>query len=194
MGLAPPLSRRLRLPVINAKRLRIACLDASISLANSRHFASENWTDLGRFSPNALAGSASQLQRLVHRVNLQTANVGSIDHSIFAFTQLGDTPLSTELRDRLWHHFRVPIYELYVDEHGKLLAFECEAQEGWHVCKDVRFVTEYGELLLERSGRLTRTGLDCKTEETTCACNREGTRLIDPKSKSATEPLFAAIA
>jgi phenylacetate-coenzyme A ligase PaaK-like adenylate-forming protein len=194
MGFAPPLSRRPPLPIIDATRLRIASLDASTSFANCRHFAPERWGDLENFSPGVLAGSPAQLQRLIDRMDLRTVNLASVDHSVFAITQLGDTPLPAELRDQLWRHFHVPIYEIYVDEHAKLLAFECEAQEGWHVYDGVRFVIEYGELLLERTGRVVRTGLHWTIEEAVCACNREGTRLIDPKSLRKDEPLFAAVA
>ena len=36
-------------------------------------------------------------------------------------------------RDRLWQIFEVPVYGLLLDQKGKVLAYECEAQNGLHV-------------------------------------------------------------
>jgi hypothetical protein len=191
MGFAPPLRRRLLLPVIETANLRVACLDSAGRFAGVRHFAPERWSALEDFAPNVLVGSAAQLQRLIERIALRTVNAASVDHSVFVLTQLGDTPLTSRFRDQLWRQFNVPIYEVYVDEDSQLLAFECEAQEGWHVQDGVRFATADGELLMERGFAMLRTGLNFTAEEGPCGCGREGTRLREPSPIAAAEPLTA---
>ena len=191
MGFAPPLRRRPLLPVIGTANLRIACLDAAAGFAGARYFAPERWSTLETFSPNVLAGSAAQLQRLVERVALRTVNVASVDHSVFVVTQLGDTPLTSRFRDQLWRQFNVPVYEVYVDESARILAFECEAQDGWHVQDGVRFASADGELLIERGVAMLRTGLNLRVEDGPCGCGREGTRLLEQSRIAITEPLTA---
>ena len=45
-----------------------------------------------------------------------------------------DEPLPSESqRDALWSMFQVPVLALLLDDNGRLLAFECEAQNGLHV-------------------------------------------------------------
>lgn len=191
MELTSTLTRRCYLPVIDSANLRVAQLDSSSFFVGVRAFPPERWSALGAFAPNVLAGSAGQLQRLLERVNLQTVEIDAVDHSVFVVTQLGDTPLSSRLRDRLWRQFAVPIYELYLDEYSRLLAFECEAQEGWHVAKGIIFTAAYGELLFERGNQVVRTGLNWQLEEAGCPCGRPGPRLLAPGSKSAIEPVLA---
>ncbi len=190
MEFSSALTRRAHLPVIDGAQLRVAHLDNSTGFAGARAFPPERWRTLETYSPNVIAGSVAQINRLLERINLRTANIGLVDHSIFVVTQLGDTPLNARLRDLLWHQFGVPIYEVYVDEGSRLLAFECEAQEGWHIAKGVRFSVAYGELLLERSDQVVRTGLSRIIEETACPCGRPELRLIDA-DQSVAQPAFA---
>jgi hypothetical protein len=191
MGFAPPLRRRPLLPVIETANLRIASLDSAAGFADARHFAPERWSALEQFSPNVLVGSVAQLQRLMERIALRTMNTGSVDHSIFVVTQFGDTPLTSRFRDQLWRQFNVPIYEVYVDEQSRILAFECEAQDGWHVQDGVRFATADRELLMERDCAMLRTGLNFTLEDGLCGCGREGVRLREPSPLATTEQLTA---
>lgn len=185
MEFASGLTRRLQLPVIDSANLRIAHLDSATVFAGARAFPPERWTTLEGFAPNVLAGSVAQLKRLLDRIRLRTVPATVVDHSIFVVTQLGDTPLTSRFRDRLWEQFRVPVYEMYLDGDARLLAYECEAQEGWHILRDVRFVRSGDELLLERGGEVTRTGLNWVIEEAACCCGRPERRLLQPLHPAA---------
>jgi hypothetical protein len=63
--------------------------------------------------------------------------------------------LSDGERDELWRLFQVPVYALMVQPGGRVMAWECEAQNGLHV---------------EEGGG-----------ESTCACGRPGARLTVPR-------------
>lgn len=180
MDFASGLSRRLPLPVIDAANLRIAHLDSATVFAGARPFPSDRWSTLADFSPDVLAGSVAQLKRLLERIRLGTVSGAVVNHSIFVVTQLGDTPVTSRFRDRLWDQFGVPVYEIYLDEQERLLAYECEAQEGWHIARDVRFTTSGSELLLQRGIEPVRTGLNWIIEEAACACGRPERRLLPP--------------
>jgi hypothetical protein len=180
MEFASGLIRRLPLPVIDTANLRLAHLDSATVFAGARAFPPERWSALDAFSPNVLAGSVAQLQRLIERIRLRTVSAAVVDHSIVVVTQLGDTPLTPRFRDRLWEQFGVPVYEVYLDEEVRLLAYECEAQEGWHIARDVRFTMSGGELLLHRGVEAVRTGLNWVIEESACACGRPERRLLQP--------------
>jgi hypothetical protein len=193
MEFAPGLTRRFALPVIDTANLRLAHLDGTSGFAGARAFPPERWSSLEAFSPNVLAGSTAQLQRLLERIHLRTVNAGAVDHSIFVVTQLGDTPLTPKFRERLWRQFGVPVYEIYLDEQGRLLAYECEVGEGWHVVRDVRFTAAFGELVLERGSQAVRTGLNWVIDDNPCACGRSESRIIQPR-KPAAQPLLAITA
>lgn len=191
MEFASALTRRPRLPVIDSSKLRVAVLDSASLFSGARVFPPERWSALEAFSPNVIAASSAQFKRLMDRMTLQTANAGALDHSVFVVTQLGDSPLTSRLRERIWRQFGVPVYEVYVDEEAHVLAFECEAQEGWHVQNGVRFSSACGELLLERGSHMVRTGLNWVTVESACECGREGLRLLTPDGLAAADALRA---
>lgn len=194
MEFAPGLTRRPQLPVIDTTNLRIAHLDSSAGFPGTRAFPPERWSGLQTFSPNVLLGSVAQLQRLLERIHVRTVKPGPVDHSVFVITQLGDTPLTANFRDRLWDQFGVPVYELYLDEQGQILAFECEAQAGWHINRGVRFVVAFGELVLERGRQALRTGLNWSVDKAACDCGRQQSRLVPRPRKVSAEPLAAITA
>jgi len=63
-------------------------------------------------------------------------------------------------RDALWQAFKVPVFTILLDRAGRLLAYECEAQDGLHVAE-------------ERCDDMQRESL----ETTPCECGRPGERL-----------------
>jgi hypothetical protein len=74
--------------------------------------------------------------------------------AVFVLTHTGDW-LSDADRDELWRVFQVPVYMLLVTRDGRVVAWECEAQDGLHI-------TEGGK-------------------ESTCACGRPGAKLTLPR-------------
>ena len=177
--------------------MRAAQLTAATWFDGVEAFPPERWATLAAYEPNVLIGPASALQRLVERIDLRTIQLSSVDHAIFVLTEVGDKPLTDVVRVVLWQRFGVPVYELFLDPQGALLASECEAQEGWHVEPGARFFVQKDELWVSSSADTAiRTGLSRFLETDPCACGRPGLRIVDPDLEGAEErrSLLAATA
>jgi hypothetical protein len=187
--------RACRLPIAGSSKRRIAQLTAACSFDGAELFLSRRWKRLAAWAPNALIGSAADLQRLIDRVELGTIDLKSLDHAIFVLTAVGDQPLTDAQRDNLWRRFGVPVFELYTDE-SRILAYECEAHDGWHMEAGSSLRIAGGELLFDaNSGAGLRTGLTREIDIRPCACGRRGARLVHSLNRQWREqPILAAIA
>lgn len=174
-----PKSRALPSPA--SPHQRIAQISATSRLFNSAQpFSRDRWHKLQSFRPEVLVGSASDLQRLYRLNQPGSFALSSIDHAVFVLTQCGRGPLSDVLRVSLWQAFGVPLYELFIDSHGRLLASECEAHEGWHVEPGIGFSLVQRKLLVDGPFRKgVSTGLTAEFDDSPCPCGREGMRLIN---------------
>ena len=106
--------------------------------------------------------------------------LNSIDHSVFVLTQCGRSPLSDVMRVTLWQAFGVPLFEIFIGSHGRVLAAECEAHEGWHVEPGTHFTLVNGKLFVTAAlNKGIETGLTAEMDETLCPCGREGLRLVN---------------
>jgi hypothetical protein len=184
-----------RLPVEGNSKPRIAQLTAGCSFDSAEVFTAKRWSGLESWAPNALIGSAADLQRLTDRVRLGTIELKTLDHSISVLTAVGDEPLSDSQREMLWDCFGVPVYELYTDE-SRILAYECEAHEGWHITPGSPLRTSEGELLFgSSSGKSLPTGLQREMDNSPCRCGRAGARLVVPsEDRRIRRPILEAIA
>ena len=86
-----------------------------------------------------------------------------VRRAVFPLRLPAEPFLSPLERDTLWDRFKVPIYALLLDGHGRLIGYECEAQQGIHLVED------YAPGLL--FGRI---------ESAACECGRPGVRLMPP--------------
>jgi hypothetical protein len=78
----------------------------------------------GRFI--ALSGTFQELE--------QAAAAGaSAQRALFVLNRWDGASLTGAQRDRLWTLFQVPAYAMLIDSDGRLVGFECEAQNGFHV-------------------------------------------------------------
>ncbi|HMD70474.1 MAG TPA: hypothetical protein VKF41_03985 [Bryobacteraceae bacterium] len=68
--------------------------------------------------------------------------------------------LSVRERDELWNRFGVPVLAVLVDDHGTLLGYECEAQQGVHLSERMQ------------------PGPRHRLEQGPCDCGRPGCRLV----------------
>jgi hypothetical protein len=90
-----------------------------------------------------------------------------------------DTPaLSDSDRDRLWEAYQVPVLACLLDEEGRLVGWECEAQDGLHVGKvclsDARKLVVFSD----DSVLGFRVPINRAIVETSpCDCGRPGERL-----------------
>jgi hypothetical protein len=193
----PSRFRHSKLPILGTSKIRAAQLTTAVSFDGVEAFPPERWRDLKTYGPNVLIGAASVLQRLAERMDLLTLELTSVDHAIFVLTEIGDKPVTDSMRVVLWQHFGVPVYELYLDAKGALLASECEAQDGWHVEAGARFFVRNGELMVQHSqDGFSRTGLSHLLTSTPCACGRTGMRVLDPEmhAEDEAQPFLAATA
>ena len=81
-------------------------------------------------SSAAIAGTFAEL--------LQAAAAGArATRALFPLQASMEAGLSEFERDTLWELFEVPVYAVVLDADGRVLAFECEAQEGLHLDEGV---------------------------------------------------------
>jgi hypothetical protein len=162
-----PVGRFLPFPA--APRLRSALVGNSSGFKDVVAFPEDRWRDLPFFAPQLIAGELSYLLRLADHVFEQTLSFHSLDVAVFVLTRLGKGPLTASGRNTLWRAFRVPIYELYVDETDTVLASECEAHEGWHLRHPrLKFDLKTRQIVFQKHGLaanpvqtlLTADGLD----------------------------------
>lgn len=176
----PAEQKRILLPFPAHPNVRIAQLTETPSFVGVQTFVPERWLELETFRPRVLVGYAGELQRLAERVDLGMLDLVCVDHAVVLLTPCGSKPLSDVLRVVLWQSFGVPVFELFVGPDKSLLAFECEAHEGWHLEPGVQLGAFEEELILDSPGNYgLRTGLRGRILEDTCPCGRETPRLMD---------------
>lgn len=132
---------------------RTAVLMPGFHGSDAIHVFPDGWTDDAKgFEPQALAASLPQLESLAGRV--------SLTHAVIVLRNEWEARLTDADRTLLWKAFRVPAFKQIVDEHGELLAAECEAHEGLHI-ESSRFAPK-----------------DHMVEPRMCPCGRVTPRLI----------------
>ncbi|MGA3018268.1 MAG: hypothetical protein ABSF62_14210 [Bryobacteraceae bacterium] len=77
----------------------------------------------------ALAGSFDELARA-------RAAGARARRAVFVLHYSGRPHLSEGERDALWEMFQAPVYGMLLDRNGRLLGYECEAQDGLHVAAE----------------------------------------------------------
>lgn len=87
----------------------------------------------------ALAASLRDLLEIAEWAVADRVNLQMLSFPILVLSQPGEWPLSTAQHDMLWRIFGLPVLEQIRERGGALLAFECEAREGFHVtCRNIR--------------------------------------------------------
>lgn len=158
---------------------------------------------LAHYQPDALAGSVAELRRLAEGAEDYGARMPKLTHSVIAFAILRQTFLSREARDLFWRVFQAPVFGQILSPEGRLLAWECEAHDGFHIeGEQAIFEAEAGpgepELLATSLADLRRpvlrlaTGLTGSIERATCGCGLPGPRLAGVRRRSLTKELAAS--
>lgn len=83
--------------------------------------------------PQALAGPMRDLIEVASLRELGVLKLRSLSFPLVVVTGDGEARLSEADHDRLWRHFRLPVFEQVRDPDGRLLAWECEARDGFHL-------------------------------------------------------------
>lgn len=150
---------------------------------------------LVRYRPDAIAGPVEVLRRLAEAAEDRGACVPRIGHSVIAFMTPLHTFLSDEARELLWRVFRVPVFGQMLGLDAELLAWECEAHDGFHIhTEQAVFELAAGggepELLITSLANLRRptlrlaTGLTAWIERSTCGCGQTVPRLLGLRRRS----------
>jgi hypothetical protein len=84
--------------------------------------------EVGESRPAILAGSRAVLSAVE-----SSLPSGVPSHALVVLTREGDALLTEDDRDRLWGRFQVPVFEQVMTKEGTLLAWECEAHDGFHL-------------------------------------------------------------
>jgi phenylacetate-coenzyme A ligase PaaK-like adenylate-forming protein len=190
LRLQPIEKKRVSLPFPTDPKVRIAQLTETPPFEGVEAFIPERWLELERYRPHVILGNTADLQRLAEQVDLGMVDLTCVNHAVVALTACGASPLSDVLRVVLWQSLGVPIFELYIGPDHRLLAYECEAHDGWHLESGVVISTfggelmdaelSDGELILDSPGTYgLRTGLCGRITEEACPCGRETPRLMD---------------
>lgn len=78
------------------------------------------------FQPAVIAGRLAPV--------LGLAGSAAPSHALVIFTGSGERRLNDRDRDALWRAYGVPVFEQVIADDGQLLAWECEAHNGLHLC------------------------------------------------------------
>jgi hypothetical protein len=89
--------------------------------------------DLKRLRPHALAGWWNDLAEAARLVLAGELDLACLQYPIVVFLRPERAPLPARCHDRLWEWFGVPTFEQIRLPDGELLAYECEARDGYHL-------------------------------------------------------------
>jgi len=178
---------------------RIAVLGESFrSGGRVRVFADGLSWRLKWFRAEALAGPIAKLKGLAAAVSSGAVRIPPLSHAVIVLTRVDQSPLDDAERERLWSVFGVPVYQQIIGFSGELLAWECEAHQGLHLCLD-NGVFENGNAeaallatsLVDTARPLLRLVTRCRGTITTapCDCGQSGARLLLETAYEATASL-----
>lgn len=174
------------LPFPAAPHLRAALAGNSSGFKDVVAFPEGRWRELTSFAAQVVAGELPYLLRLADRVFERKLDLHSLDVAVFVLTRFGKHPLTTNDRNTLWRAFRVPIYELYVDETDTILASECEAHEGWHLRHPrLKFDLKTRQVLFQKHGLAAnpvQTSLTADGLDSICPCGDDAPLLRSVRS------------
>jgi len=78
-------------------------------------------------------GRVIALSGTFHELEQAAAAGATAERALLVLNRWNGDSLTGAQRDRLWTLFQVPAYAMLIDSDGRLVGFECEAQNGFHV-------------------------------------------------------------
>jgi hypothetical protein len=95
----------------------------------------DNWSrKLKRYRPNAIAGPAGVLRALALAIRDGRVAMPPLTRAVVVFTGIEHGIMRQADHDLFWQIFQVPLFEQLRGLGGELLAMECEAHHGLHIC------------------------------------------------------------
>lgn len=184
---------RLFWPVPRPARTAIL-MDGFQEDRSTQIFQPRDWTGIRRFGPYALAGPVGALRSLAENPQARSLLSPFPSHSILALLTFRQAGVSEETRGLLWRAFGVPLYAQILSAARHLMAWECEAHEGFHVDEEnaVFELDSSGsvpELIVTSLADLSfpvlrvATGLTARIERSRCACGLFGLRLLELRAR-----------
>jgi hypothetical protein len=128
---ASPALPRLHYPLPGSPRIAVLNLLVR-SEEGIRCFAPWTLHQVQRTDPEALAGPLADLIEAARLRDSGCLSMPRLGLPLVVFSSLRSGILSPDDREHLWEAFGLPFYEQVRDEHGRLLAYECDAREGFH--------------------------------------------------------------
>lgn len=94
-----------------------------------------NWSaeDLEAAAPESLAASPADLLRVAALHREGSLWLPSLSYPLVAILRRGEPPLTAAQHDELWQEFGLPVFQQIREPDGRLLAYDCEAADGFHV-------------------------------------------------------------
>ncbi len=110
---------------------RTAVLEPGFSETKRVKVFGQGWDESAvRSKPAVIAASVAELVRLAKRWESRWERP---THSLVILSRHPTGLAAIEERDLLWDAFGLPIFEQILDASNHLLAYECEAHDGFHV-------------------------------------------------------------
>ncbi|MBI5084754.1 MAG: hypothetical protein HZB13_09170 [Acidobacteria bacterium] len=117
---------------------RLAVLGAELRPSPGTHcFPYWSAPQLAQLQPMALAGSFEELANVARLEGDGVLLLRDLRYPLVVFTPPAAAPLSDERHDQLWRWFRLPVFEQIRNAAHQLLAWECEAHQGFHLSHGV---------------------------------------------------------
>ncbi|MCL6546329.1 MAG: hypothetical protein K6T61_13965 [Bryobacteraceae bacterium] len=171
----------------------------------TRFFDPRDYARLRKYAPDALAGPVSALRGLAERTPGRTAWSPKPGHSLLVLLEFPQTGITRESRELLWQVFEVPLYAQVLSPGRNVLAWECQAHEGYHIAEEnailellpgpvepelvVTSLVDLREPMLRLA-----TGLTARIERSRCGCGLRTARLVDLRSANQAAPTPKAMA
>lgn len=158
-------------------RLRVAVLAPWFPVkGRARVFERVSVPALRRYRTEAVAGPVDVLRWLAELLLGSAEPLPSLKYGVIALTGNGHPSLTESDRDLFWRAFQVPVFEQFRAPEGQLLASECDAHNGLHVCSLA---------LLDHPALKFTTNVESIISHEPCACGQTSPRLLWPDGKAA---------
>jgi hypothetical protein len=97
-----------------------------------------DWTvkQLESARPQALAAPLRDIEEVASLRELGILKLKALSYPLVVFTSETSGRLTEFDHDRLWRWFRLPVFEQVRARDGRLLAWECESRNGFHLAED----------------------------------------------------------
>ncbi len=102
--------------------------------------------ELMRHPTDIVAGPTAPLLALAEQIRAG-APAPEVGVAAVLFLRPGQPGITDDERDHLWRAFQAPVYQEYRSPRGDLLAWECEAQSGFHIAESIRSTAVPGTLI-----------------------------------------------